>query len=79
MIERVTLSKENEQLSLKLQELYKQVNEIQNERMDFGRLHQDLSRQIQENTRKLDQLLVLCGGRYRASQPSMPLNAKTAV
>jgi DNA-binding NtrC family response regulator len=79
MIERVTLSKENEQLSLKLQELYKQVNQIQNERMDFGRLHQNLSQQIQENTRKLDQLLVLCDGRYRTSQPSMPLNAKTAI
>jgi DNA-binding NtrC family response regulator len=79
MIERITLSKENERLSLKLQELYQQVNQIQNERTDFMRLHEDLSRQLQENTRKLDQLLALHAGRYSNNQSSMPLAAKTAV
>ncbi len=63
MIERVTLSKENERLSLRLQELYQQMNQIQSERIDFMRLHQDLRIQLQENTHKLDQLLALSAGR----------------
>jgi DNA-binding NtrC family response regulator len=76
MIERVTLSKENEQLSIKLQELYKQVNQLQNERIDYVRLQEDLSKQVQDNTRKLDQLLVLCSGRYSNIQSSTPLSEK---
>jgi DNA-binding NtrC family response regulator len=43
MIERVTLSKENARLSVRLQELYQQVNQIQNERIEFVRLLEDLS------------------------------------
>jgi DNA-binding NtrC family response regulator len=50
MIERIALSKENARLSLRLQELYQQVNRVQNERTDVVRLHDDLSR-------KLDQIL----------------------
>jgi DNA-binding NtrC family response regulator len=63
MVERVTLSKENARLSVRLQELYQQVNQIQSERIEFARLHEDLSRQLQENNRKLDQLLAICAGR----------------
>jgi DNA-binding NtrC family response regulator len=59
MIERITLSKENARLSVRLQELYQQVNRIQSERTDVARLYEELSKQIQENSRKLDQLLSL--------------------
>ncbi len=59
MIERVTLSKENARLSVRLQELYQQVNRAQNERADVFRLHEEISRNIQENTRRLDKLLML--------------------
>ena len=59
MIERVTLSKENARLSVRLQELYQQVNRAQNERADIFRLHEEISRNIQENTRRLDKLLML--------------------
>ena len=77
MIERVTLSRENERLSLRLQELYQQVNQIQTERNDFSRMHEDLGKQLQENTRKLDQLLALFGGRYTNNQASMPNASKS--
>jgi DNA-binding NtrC family response regulator len=60
MIERVLLSRENARLSLRLQELHKQVNQIQNERTSFSQMHEDLRRQLAENARKLDQLLALC-------------------
>jgi DNA-binding NtrC family response regulator len=79
MIERVTLSKENERLSLKLQELYQQVNQIQNERINFMRLHQDLHALLQENARKLDQLLALSTARYTVDPPSMSLKSNPAV
>ena len=77
MIERVTLSRENERLSLRLQELYQQVNQIQTERNDFSRMHEDLGKQLQENTRKLDQLLALFSGRYNNSQASMSFASKS--
>ena len=57
MIERVTLSKENARLSIKLQELYQQVNMAQSERADMVRFQEEISRRVQENARKLDQLL----------------------
>jgi DNA-binding NtrC family response regulator len=63
MMERVTLSKENARLSIRLQELYQQVNRVQSERADVTRLHEDLTRQLQENSRKLDQLLRLCSNK----------------
>jgi DNA-binding response OmpR family regulator len=59
MIERVTLSKENARLSIRLQELYQQVNRVQSERADAVRFHEDINRNLQENTRKLDQLLAI--------------------
>ena len=79
MIERVTLSKENARLSVRLQELYQQVNQIQNERIEFARLHEDLSRQLQENTRKLDQLLALSAGRLTGAQSIILHGGKSVV
>jgi hypothetical protein len=35
------------------------VNRAQNERADVFRLHEEISRNIQENTRRLDKLLML--------------------
>jgi DNA-binding NtrC family response regulator len=59
MIERVSLSRENARLSVRLQELYKQVDRIQSERADFVRMHEILLKMLQENSRKLDELLTL--------------------
>jgi DNA-binding NtrC family response regulator len=69
MVERITLSKENARLSLRLQELHQQINRVQNERVDVVRLHEDLSRQLQENGRKLDQILAISSS--RAVNPPM--------
>jgi DNA-binding NtrC family response regulator len=69
MVERITLSKENARLSLRLQELYQQINRVQNERVDVVRLHEDLSRQLQENARKLDLILAISSNRL--TTPSM--------
>jgi len=63
MVERITLSKENARLSVRLQELYQHINRVQNERVEVARLHEDLSKQLQENARKLDQILALSAGR----------------
>jgi DNA-binding NtrC family response regulator len=59
MIERVSLSRENARLSVRLQELYKQVDRIQSERTDFVRMHEIQLKMLQENGRKLDELLTL--------------------
>ncbi len=57
MIERVSLSKENARLSLRLQELYEQVNRLQMERTDMARFHEEIRREIQDTNRKLDLLI----------------------
>jgi DNA-binding NtrC family response regulator len=59
MVERVSLSKENARLSVRLQELYKQVEQIKSEQSDFVQMHEKLMRLMQENNRKLDELLKL--------------------
>lgn len=57
MMERVALSKENSRLSLRLQELYEELNRIQSERKEVLQLQDEIRRGLQENSRKLDQLL----------------------
>jgi YesN/AraC family two-component response regulator len=57
MMERISLAKENARLSIRLQELYEQVRRLQNERGDALRVQQDILNAVQENGRKLDQLL----------------------
>ncbi len=57
MVERVSLSRENDRLSIKLQELYQQVERIQNEHADFVRMHENFMKLLQENSQKLDELL----------------------
>ncbi len=57
MIERVSLSKENARLSLRLQELYEQVNRLQSEKSDMVRFQEDIRRELQSTSRKLDLLL----------------------
>jgi DNA-binding NtrC family response regulator len=59
MIERVSLSKENARLSVRLQELYELVNRLQSERTELIRMQDDVRKELQENTKKLDQLLSL--------------------
>ncbi len=70
MIERVTLSKENARLSIRLQELYQQVSRAQNERADVVRLQEEMARYMQENARKLDQLLTMHSSKSIMQQPS---------
>jgi DNA-binding NtrC family response regulator len=74
MIERVTLSKENARLSLKLQEIYQQVERVQNERTDSIRMQEEINKRLQENSRKLDQLLAL----FKSPNPQKPV-ISTAV
>ena len=57
MIERITLSKENAHLSLRLQELYQQINRVQNERSEILSSYEEIKAQLKEATGKLDQLL----------------------
>ncbi len=79
MIERVTLSKENARLSIRLQELYQQVNRVQNERADAARFHEEISRNLLENNRKLDQLLTLHSTKMAGIQNTAARADKTAV
>lgn len=57
MIERVALSKENSRLSLRLQQLYEELNQLKNERTDVFRMQEEVRKELQDNSRKLDQLL----------------------
>ncbi len=70
MIERVNLSKENARLSLRLQELYQQVNRAQSERADVARWQEELVRHMQENSRKLDLVLNMLSGKTLGRQVS---------
>lgn len=79
MIERVTLSKENARLSVRLQELYQQVNRVQTERMDVVKFQEDVLRMLQENNRKLDQVLALHSTRPPATPLFAPHTEKSAV
>jgi len=60
MVQRILLSKENARLSLRLQELYQEVNRLQAERIEATRFHSEIRRQLLEAHRKLDRLLA-CG------------------
>jgi DNA-binding NtrC family response regulator len=57
MMERVALSKENSRLSLRLQQLYEELNQLKNERTDVFRMQEEIRKELQDNSRKLDQLL----------------------
>jgi len=59
MIQRVLLSKENARLSLRLQELYQEVNRLQAERLDAAHFHDEIRRQLLEANHKLDQIITL--------------------
>jgi two-component system response regulator PilR (NtrC family) len=65
MVERVSLSKENARLSLRLQELYRQVNRDQNDLASILRLQEEFRKQLQDTSRKLDQILALLGSDHR--------------
>jgi DNA-binding NtrC family response regulator len=56
MIERVSLSRENARLSLRLQELYRQLEQVERERADFVQMNKNLLKLLQENSRKLDEV-----------------------
>jgi DNA-binding response OmpR family regulator len=59
MIERISLSRENARLSLRLQELYQQLERVERERADFVKMNKNLLKLLQENRRKLDEILTL--------------------
>ncbi|MGA2260425.1 MAG: response regulator [Acidobacteriota bacterium] len=66
MIARVSLSKGNAHLSIRLQQLYEQVNQLQNERTVALTLQDDIRKQLQQNSLKLDLILATLG---TGSQP----------
>ncbi len=70
MIERISLSKENARLSVRLQELYKELSQLQSERADFMRLLDEIRQELQGNNHKLNQLLHL---RLNGSTPQQML------
>lgn len=70
MIERISLSKENARLSVRLQELYKELSQLQSERADFMRLLDEIRQELQGNNHKLNQLLHL---RLNGSAPQQML------
>lgn len=57
MVQRILLSKENARLSVRLQELYQEVNRLQSERVEAAQFHNEIRRQLLDAHRKLDQLL----------------------
>ncbi len=57
MVQRVLLSKENARLSVRLQELYQEVNRLQSERVEAVGFHNEIRRQLLEVHRKLDRIL----------------------
>jgi two-component system, NtrC family, response regulator PilR len=59
MIERISLSRENARLSLRLQELYQQLERVERERADFVQMNKTLLKLLQENGQKLDEILTL--------------------
>jgi len=70
MMERVALSKENSRLSLRLQQLYEELNQLKNERTDVFRMQEEIRKELQDNSRKLDQLLATrTSGSLQALEP----------
>jgi DNA-binding NtrC family response regulator len=57
MIDRVALTKENARLSVRLQELYEELNRLQNERMAMTHFQEEIRSELQQQRLKLDQLL----------------------
>lgn len=72
MIERISLSKENARLSLRLQELYEQVHRLQSERSEMAKFQEEIRREMQDAGRKLDLLL-------KANPLSPSLNPATSA
>jgi DNA-binding NtrC family response regulator len=56
MVQRILLSKENARLSVRLQELYQEVNRLQSEKVEAVGFHNEIRRQLLEIHRKLDRL-----------------------
>src|SRR5512135_984436 len=57
MVQRILLSKENARLSVRLQELYQEVNRLQAERVEAIGFHNEIRRQLLEVHRKLERIL----------------------
>ncbi len=73
MISRVSLAKENARLSLRLQELFQQVNRLQSERSELNRFYADIRKELQDTNQKLD--LILATVPVRAGGLPAPLKA----
>jgi len=59
MVNRVSLGRENAQLSLRLQESYRQLDLLRRKRSETARLQDEIRGELKENSRKLDLLLEL--------------------
>jgi uncharacterized protein (UPF0335 family) len=71
MISRVSLAKENARLSLRLQELFQQVNRVQAERAELNRFYADVRKELQETNHKLDIILAGSLGKFVPPHPPM--------
>lgn len=59
MIARVSLSKENAHLSIRLQQLYEQVNQLQSERANGLGKQEEILEELRQQGRKLDVVLTI--------------------
>ncbi len=57
MVERISLAKENARLSLRLQELFEQVNELQSGHLDWSRFQDEVRKELKDTNLKVSQLL----------------------
>lgn len=57
MVERVSLAKENARLSLRLQELFEQLNQLQSQRLEWSRFQDEVRRELKDTNLKVGRLL----------------------
>ncbi len=57
MVERISLAKENARLSLRMQELFEQINRLQSEREDWSRFQGEIRKELRETNLRIGQVL----------------------
>jgi ActR/RegA family two-component response regulator len=70
MIDRVMLARENARLSLRLQELLSEVERLRSEKIDLGRVLEEIQGGLADNGRKLDYLLEQRASLPRRNRPA---------
>ena len=57
MVERVSLAKENARLSLRLQELFEQLNQLQSQKLEWSRFQDEVRKELKDTNLKIGRLL----------------------